>query len=80
MVYGESGEERGCAVGGLEGRLGMDGVKVTCYFPSPALPPLDLPSLTPSLAGNSAHTPTSLSSSSKFKGMIPSVTKEVAWS
>ena len=24
-------------MGGLEGRLGMDGVKVTCYFPSPAV-------------------------------------------
>ena len=34
MVYGG---EWGCAVGGLEGRLGMDGVKVTCYFPSPAV-------------------------------------------
>jgi len=37
MVYGG---ELGCAVGGLEGRLGMDGVKVTCYFPSPSLLPL----------------------------------------
>ena len=46
MVYGG---EWGCAVGGLEGRLGMDGVKVTCYFSSPALSPLDLPSSTPSL-------------------------------
>ena len=64
-------------MGGLERILGIDGVKVTCYFPSPAL---DLPSLTPSFVGNSAHTTTSLSSSSRFIGVIPSVTKEVAWS
>ena len=40
-------------------------------MPVYAIPPLDLPSSTPSLAGNSAHTPTSLSSSSKFTGVIP---------
>ena len=49
-------------------------------FPLSFFPSSRSPFPTPSLVSDSAHTTTSLSSSSRFIGVIPSVTKEVAWS